>query len=77
MERNPSPLETITALYLGKIVSYQEEIMKMLSEIMAHDKGRDENEIYKKHLMEARKNTSTYINDFLNRYRVELGNHPQ
>ncbi len=71
MERKPSSLEITTAAELGKIVAYQEEIIKMLAEIIANDKNRNDNEVYQQHIKDANKKISDMVNSFLNRYRQE------
>ena len=78
MERKPNSLEITTALYLGKIVSYQEEIIKMLSEIATNNTDVLANDAYIKHINNAKSRVPDMVNDFLNKYRVEADhNHPQ
>lgn len=66
---NAMPFETVSALDLGKILANQDEIMKMLAEIMANDTNRNKNEIYDFHVKEARASIPKYMDDFLGRLK--------
>lgn len=73
MSTHPSPLETIEALYLAKIAANQEEIIKMLAEIIS--KGDNAEQLAAERIMAAANRTPELVNDFLNRVQREAMGH--
>jgi hypothetical protein len=59
-----SPLEKTVALHLGQVLAHQEQIIKMLSEIIANDSGREFNDVCKGYITDARNSVPATIINF-------------
>lgn len=64
-------LDTTTARHLATIIANQEEIIKMLAEVMGKEEFANADLIYKERIATAKTKIPMYVNDFLNDYRAE------
>lgn len=72
---NRIALENTLALALAKITANQEQIMRMLSEIIADNRHQEQSDVYKEHLQNAAKAIPDFVNEFLNHFQVEVIRH--
>ena len=69
MNKNPSPLLATTALYLGQILSHQEEIIRLLSEIKIQNGDSSD---FAERILNARNNSEKFVSQIMNRYLDEM-----
>lgn len=68
---NPE-LDKTMAVHVGRITAYQEEIISMLAEIIARDKGLEHRHVNAEHIANAIKKMPYLVNELLNKYRQEV-----